>query len=211
MTDNPTLSFYNQHADAYIKQTRQIDLHALYDAFVSQLPTDIKIPQHILDVGCGSGRDSFWFSNSLGANVTAIDGSSELIKRNQAYYAASNINWRHLKFKDIKHQGWQNQFIGIWACASLLHLPFNELPNTLEDLMDTLVSGGTMYASFKHGDSGRWEGDRFFCDMNKERFVEALQLINFNSYLDYKTWISADQQGGREVEWFNVLLIKRGK
>ena len=211
MTDNPTLSFYDQHTDAYIKQTRQVDMNELYDSFISYLTDHQKMPQHILDVGCGSGRDSSWFSNRLGANVTAIDGSSELIKRNRAYYVTSNIDWQHLRFQDIKNQGWQNKFTGIWACASLLHLPFNELPKTIVDLIDTLASGGVMYASFKHGDSERWEGDRFFCDMNKERFIKALQLINFNSYLDYKTWVSADRQGGREVEWFNVLLIKRGK
>lgn len=95
MTNTPTLNFYNQHADTYIKQTRQVDMHALYDTFVSQLPTDIKMPQHILDVGCGSGRDSFWFSNKLGMKVIAIDGSSGLIKRNQAYYAMSNVDCKH--------------------------------------------------------------------------------------------------------------------
>lgn len=208
MTDNSTLDFYNRHTDAYIKQTRQVDMHALYDAFVRQLPTDIKMPQHILDVACGSGRDSFWFSNKLAMNVTAIDGSLELIKRNQAYYSISNIDWRYLKFKDIKHQGWQNQFTGIWACASLLHVPFNELPNMIVSLLDILVPGGTMYASFKYGDSERWDGDRFFCDMNENRFIEVLQQINLNN-LVYETWITADQQGGRDIDWFNMLLRKR--
>lgn len=45
----------------------------LYDTFISYLPNHLKIPQHILDIGCGSGRDSFWFSNKLKVNVTAID------------------------------------------------------------------------------------------------------------------------------------------
>ena len=208
MTDNSTLDFYNQHADAYIKQTRQVDMHALYDAFVGQLPTDIKRPHHILDIGCGSGRDSFWFSNKLGVNVTAIDGSLELIKRNQAYYSTSNIDWRYLKFEDIKYQDWQNQFTGIWACASLLHMPFNELPSILEDLMDTLISGGTMYASFKYGDSERWDEDRFFCDMNEDRFIEVFQHISTIDTLEYEIWITADQQGGRDVDWFNVLITR---
>lgn len=208
MTDNPTIDFYNQRADSYIKQTRQVDMHALYDAFVSQLPADIKMSQHILDVGCGSGRDSFWFSNRLGMKVTAVDGSSELIKRNQAYYATSNVDWRYLKFEDIKHQGWQNQFTGIWACASLLHVPFSELPNIIMSLMDTLISGGVMYASFKHGDGERWDGERFFCDMNEDRFLEVFQQISTTDTLEYAIWITADQQGGRDVEWFNILIKK---
>ncbi|WP_313597235.1 hypothetical protein [Psychrobacter sanguinis] len=101
-----------------------------------------------------------------------------------------------------------NQFTGIWVCASLLHMPYNELPSILEDLMDTLISGGTMYASFKYGDSERWDGDRFFCDMNEDRFIEVLQQINLNN-LVYETWITADQQGGRDIDWFNMLLRKR--
>lgn len=208
MTDNSTLDFYNQHADSYIKQTRQVDMHALYDAFVSQLPADIKMSQHILDVGCGSGRDSFWFSNKLKMKVTAIDGSSEIIKRNQAYYETSNVDWRYLKFEDIRHQDWQNQFTGIWACASLLHVPFSVLPNIIMSLMGTLISGGVMYASFKHGDGERYDGERFFCDMNEERFLEVFQQISTIDTLEYATWITADQQGGRDVEWFNVLIKK---
>jgi len=207
MTDISILNFYNQHADAYIKRTRHVDMRNLYNTFVNQLPPDINIPDQILDIGCGSGRDSFWFSNKLGMNVTAIDGSSELIERNRAYYATSNIDWRYLKFEDIKHQGWQNRFTGIWACASLLHVPFNRLPNIIEDLMDTLVSGGVMYASFKYGDSERWDGERFFCDMNEDRFLEVFQQISLNN-LGYEIWITADQQGGREVDWFNILVNK---
>ena len=75
-------------------------------------------------------------------------------------------------------------------------------------LLDTLVPGGTMYASFKYGDSERWDGNRFFCDMNENRFIEVLQQINLNN-LVYETWITADQQGGRDIDWFNILLRKR--
>lgn len=65
-----------------------------------------------------------------------------------------------------------------------------------------------MYASFKYGDSERWDGNRFFCDMNENRFIEVLQQINLNN-LVYETWITADQQGGRDIDWFNILLRKR--
>jgi len=58
------------------------------------------------------------------------------------------------------------------------------------------------------GGSERWDGDRFFCDMNEDRFIEVLQQINLNN-LVYETWITADQQGGRDIDWFNMLLRKR--
>ena len=75
-------------------------------------------------------------------------------------------------------------------------------------LLDTLVSGGVMYASFKHGDAEIYDGERFFCDMNEARFLEVFQQISTAHTLEYVTWITADQQGGRDVEWFNVLMNK---
>jgi len=44
--------------------------------------------------------------------------------------------------------------------------------------------------------------------MNEDRFIEVLQQINLNN-LVYETWITADQQGGRDIDWFNMLLRKR--
>lgn len=210
MRDHQTLDFYDQHAAAYIEQTREVKMADLYDSFVNTLPNPLAGPHCILDVGCGSGRDSFWFFNNLTRSVTAIDGSAELIKRNQIYYELSAINWLTLRFEDIKNQGWEKLFTGIWACASLLHVPFDELPTLMIDLINTLASGGVMYASFKYGDSDRWDGSRFFCDMNEDRWLEIVQQINLPCSLDHKTWITADHQGGRDVEWFNILITKRG-
>lgn len=56
---------------------------ALYDVFVANLPFHLEIPQHILDVGCGSERYSFYFSNRFGMNVTTTDGSETLINNAQ--------------------------------------------------------------------------------------------------------------------------------
>ena len=70
--------------------------------------------------------------------------------------------------------------------------------------MDTLISGGVIYASFKHDDSERCDRNRFFCDMNEDRFSEVFQQISLSYSLSYETWVSADQQGGRSVDWFNI-------
>jgi len=75
--------------------------------------------------------------------------------------------------------------------------------------LGTLVSGGVIYASFKHGDGERHDGEHCFCDMNEEHFLEVFQQISTTHPLEYVTWITADQQGGRDVEWFNVMMKKQ--
>lgn len=209
MISSQTLAFYEQNADEFIKQTRDVMLYELYDTFISNLPHHLEIPNHILDVGCGSGRDSFWFSNKFGMNVTAIDGSSEIIKRNKEYYALSDVNWLHLMFDKVKVQGWDNQFTGIWACASLLHVPFESLPHLMTDLMNTLVFDGILYASFKHGTEERIKDGRFFCDMNEERLMAVLHQLSIDCTLIYDCWLTIDQRRNRDDEWFNVLITKR--
>lgn len=209
MTDNPTLNFYNQHADTYIKQTKNLRTDDLCDQFVYELPFHLGIPNHILDVGCGSGRDAFWISNRYAINVTAIDGSSEMIKINKKNYELSKVKWLNILFDKIKIQGWKDKFTGIWACASLLHVPFKALPYLMTDLIKTLKFEGIMYASFKHGDAERYDGERFFCDMNEERLLEVLNQLRVDCTIEYDCWITSDVRNERDEKWFNVMMTKK--
>ena len=120
-----TLIFYNNNADLFVEQTINVDMHLLYQPFIDHLPVRPTSQQKILDLGCGSGRDSMHFAN-LGFNVTAIDNSAALI--NLAKTAAQqNINhqkaieWHCTTFQDIVQKNWQRPFTAIWACASLFH------------------------------------------------------------------------------------------
>lgn len=208
MKAKKTLNYYNQNAETYIKQTRNLRTNDLCDRFVYELPFHLGIAHHVLDVGCGSGRDAFWISNRYAINVTAIDGSSEMIKINKKNYELSEIKWLNVLFDEIKIQGWEDKFTGIWACASLLHVPFKALPYLMTDLIKTLKFEGIMYASFKHGDTERYDGERFFCDMNEERLLEVLNQLRVDCTIEYDCWITSDLREDRDDEWFNVLMTK---
>ena len=65
-----TLAFYNSNAHSFIEQTINVNMRLLYQPFINNLPVRSKSNQNILDLGCGSGRDSMHFA-SLGFNVTA--------------------------------------------------------------------------------------------------------------------------------------------
>lgn len=202
MNKDLTLSYYNDQASAYYQQTCAVSLEDIYSQFIDKLTSDSV--QTILDVGCGSGRDSAYFAN-LGFAVTAVDGSVKLLNlaKNNCEH---DIDWLQLSFHEIAKQNWINHFTGIWACASLLHVPFNELPSILNTLVIALKTDGVIYLSFKYGDRERLDGDRFFCDMNDSRIDQFLTKVP--SVTLVKTWKSYDKRYANSTIWFNIIVIK---
>lgn len=196
-----TLKYYDKNAVDFAMQTVSIDMHGLYELFLNQLPqTDT---QCILDVGCGSGREANYFAKQ-GYEVTAIDDSAELIQWAQQHHMSSRISWVHLDFSSINKQAWENKFTGIWACASLLHAPFLELPCIIESLLETLTDDGVMYLSFKHGEGERVDEERFFCDMNEARWATIVSKIP--QAIECDIWLSADKRVDCKNAWFNVMI-----
>lgn len=198
-----TLDYYQRNAKEFFSQTINVDMQNVYQPFLEYLPKPhLSNQQKILDFGCGSGRDSVFFANK-GFEVVAIDGSKSLI--DLAKQTDTRINWQCLRFDEIAKQSWQNQFTGIWACASLLHVPFDDLSKILNDLLSCLRPTGILYASFKYGNSERKKDGRFFCDMNEERW----QLIEnqLNNAKPLKFWQTIDNRKNLQDIWFNLILI----
>lgn len=72
---NQTITYYNQNAEEYFNKTVNVSMQALYDQFEAYLNPGDKI----LDLGCGSGRDSKYFL-SKGYEVVSVDGSIEMCR-----------------------------------------------------------------------------------------------------------------------------------
>ena len=199
-----TLNYYDKNAVEFACQTVSIDMHDLYELFLNQLPQ--RSTQSILDVGCGSGRDANYFAKQ-GYNVTAIDASAELIQWAQQHHMSSKIDWHHLDFSSIEKQAWENKFTGIWACASLLHVPFLELPCIIVSLLRTLTDEGVMYLSFKYGEGERIDNERFFCDMDEARWKTIVTKIP--QVIEYHIWLSEDKRANCKDAWFNVMIKRK--
>ena len=71
-----TIDYYNKYAEEFTASTFEVDMESLYQPFLAELSEGARI----LDVGCGSGRDTLAFKNK-GYQVEAIDYSAELVKR----------------------------------------------------------------------------------------------------------------------------------
>lgn len=203
-----TLGFYNSNAHLFIEQTIDVNMRLLYQPFINNLPVRPKSDQNILDLGCGSGRDSMHFA-SLGFNVTAIDSSSALLDLAKAAAQKGmdyqdTIEWHCATFQDIIQKNWQRQFTAIWACASLLHVAYDELPELIDGLLHMLTDDGVFYASFKYGISDRVKDSRFFCDMNEKRWGTVKQKIN-HEFKD-EIWLTNDQRADRDEKWFNIMI-----
>jgi SAM-dependent methyltransferase len=189
-----TLNYYEEKARDFCHDTQNVDFSSFQLEFLRHLPAGGRI----LDFGCGSGRDSKAFL-SAGYQVTAIDGSSELCR------IASEFIGQNVICATFQEYVSAEQFDGIWACASLLHIPSEELAGIIARLAGSLRPGGCFYVSFKYGDFRGVRNGRFFQNMTEDSLAELLKDIPELEILSTK--ITADVRPGREKEmWLNVLL-----
>lgn len=169
----------------------------LHDRFLAK----VSVGGRVLDAGCGSGRDSKTFL-ARGYRVTAFDGSAELARMASAH---AGIDVAVRDFSDVSER---SCYDGIWACASLLHLPQEELPPALERLWSALKPGGAFYLSFKLGTGERVQDGRHFTDVNETQLHSW--LIALPDFHDAEYWISNDQRPGRAEQWLNAI-VRRSK
>lgn len=194
-----TIDYYNKNAEAFCENTVNADMSSQYNMFEKYMFEGARI----LDLGCGSGRDTKYFIEQ-GYLVEAIDGSEELCRRASEL---TGIEVKNISFQDI---GYSNEFDGVWACASLLHVPSVELKSVFMKIAEALRDNGILYVSFKYGDFEGERNGRIFTDMNEDT-IET--LIKGVPELEIKeSYISGDVREGRgDEQWLNAILIKHGK
>lgn len=147
-----TVNWYNKNSEKYFNETKDFSMQEKYTQFLKHLPKN----GEVLDAGCGSGRDAKCFAE-MGYNVTAFDASSELTKLAEKNCGFSIINTTFAKFKSAK------KFDGIWACASLLHVPKKDFEESFLNLTNHLKTGGILCASMKLGEAEEKDSKgRFF-------------------------------------------------
>lgn len=190
---NPT-DYYEKNADRFFRETVGVDMSPLHDRFLATIPKG----GLILDAGCGSGRDTCAFT-ARGYRVSAFDASAALARR-ATEHTGQAITVR--TFSDVCEEA---LYDGIWACASLLHLPEADLPDAIARLWGALKSGGVFYLSFKLGDGERHQEGRHFTDATESRLRNWIGTLNDLDTIE--TWVTPDQRRGREAEkWLNALV-----
>jgi len=182
-------------AMAYAASTRDVDTSSLRDRFLAALPDR---PLALLEIGPGSGRDAKAFV-SLGHSVEAIDPHPEMARLASEF---AGIDVQIIRAQDLDRQA---AFDGIWACASLLHVPWVELPATFRRLRRAVVPGGVIYASFQLGKSERTLDNLVFTDLDENRIGEVVgQAPDLEIVETWRTQDLGTHVLGRI--WLNVLL-----
>lgn len=189
-----TLEYYNRNAREFAEGTSGVDFSGIQNRFLSHLPAGALI----LDFGCGSGRDTRYFLGK-GFRVEAADGSEELCRLASVY---TGIPVKQMLFQELEET---EKYDGIWACASILHLRREELPEVFRKMYRALKPGGILYVSFKYGDFEGERNGRYFTDMTEETAEELLESV---PELKIKErWVTGDVRAGRGAEkWLNMIL-----
>src|SRR5690606_32035903 len=190
-----TIDYYNKHAEECIASTVKIEMDSMYAPFLRYLPEQ----GSILDLGCGSGRDSFAFKNK-GYQVEAIDYSAELVKKAKEL---TGIEVRQQSFYELNES---EKYDGIWACASLLHCDRDCLPEVMGRIFKALKPNGVCYMSFKYGNTDREKGGRSFTDLNEQQAHDLFKQIDQTLLL--QQWITIDKRPDRDEKWLNLLWKK---
>jgi len=159
-TDDParivdlTLQHYNQRAQEFRAGTQSHDVSQNIGALLRHI--DASPPYRILDFGCGPGRDLRAFA-ALGHQAIGLEGAAQFVAMARA---------------DSGCEVWQQDFLqldlpfgyfdGVYANASLFHVPGRELPRVLGQLHATLKPGGVLFSSNPRGDNQEgWNGGRY--------------------------------------------------
>jgi 2-polyprenyl-3-methyl-5-hydroxy-6-metoxy-1,4-benzoquinol methylase len=191
-----TIDYYNRNAQAFIDSSIDADVRDLYDKFLPDIPAGGRI----LDAGCGAGRDTLAF-RELGYLVDAFDASEEMVKYSRSLTGVD------VKLDTFMSFDSEADYDGIWACASLLHVPRSELASTIKKLFTHLKDGGHFYFSMKLGDGERRVNGRTFTDFSIENIADLIEDIDKIILRGF--WITNDVRPERSDQWINVILAKQ--
>lgn len=162
-----TFSSYGQKAESFWENTKDHDVNQNYNAFLA--PFNGKIGLDILDFGCGPGRDVLYFK-SLGHNPVGLDGTLEFCEMARQQTGCPIL---HQSFNDLDLE--ENSFDGVFANASMFHVPSDNLDKVLKDLQISLRPGGILFTSNPRGDEEGWS--------SPERYGNFMQLDKSTEYL----------------------------
>ena len=194
MPDNSTINYYDKNALDYFNKTCKIDMSANCERFCRY----VKPGGCIIDIGAGSGRDLRYFK-AHGYDVEGIDAFKELCQVASAYADAQVIN--------ISVSEWvpSHRYDGVWANASILHLPQTEIAGFFKKLPVILNPSGAAYISMKTGiDSGYDIYGRYFTGITEQELREFVTAENELKITEI--WYSADALQRDDVSWINIIV-----
>jgi SAM-dependent methyltransferase len=173
-----TLEHYNRRAEDFWEGTRAHDVSQNIEALLRTIEGDP--PFAILDFGCGPGRDLKAFAE-LGHIAVGLEGAARLAVMARAHTGAEVWQQDFLKL-DLPSK----YFDGVFANASLFHVPSQTLPRILRELHTTLKSGAVLFSSNPHGHNEEgWNHGRYGVYYNLETWRHLMSEAGFTELIHY--------------------------
>ena len=197
-----SVEYYNKNAEAFIERTFDLDMSHLLKKFIKYIPDG----GTVLDIGCGSGRDSKWFKDR-GYDVYAIDGSEKFVEHTKGIIGEKVVQCMFDQFRPIDLYGRLVQFDGLWASASLLHVPEDDLINVIDTFMYYLKPDGVFFLSFKKAEENYLKDNRHFTNFTIDKWNDFIEGSHFANVIDI--FETQDIREGKDGEaWVNIILEK---
>jgi SAM-dependent methyltransferase len=173
-----TLEHYNQRAGAFWEGTRDHDVSQNLAALLQAIAAEP--PFTILDFGCGPGRD-LKTCVALGHTAVGLDGAARFAAMARAYSGCEVWQQDFLQL-DLP----PSSFDGVFANATLFHVPSQELPRVLRQLHSTLKPGGVLFSSNPHGNNEEgWSHGRYGAYHDLETWRRYLTAAGFAELSHY--------------------------
>ena len=183
-TDDPssivrrTLSHYETRAEGFWEGTRDHDVSQNREALLRHIQG--RAPFTLLDFGCGPGRDLIAFTE-LGHTAVGLDGAAKFCEMARTHSGCEVLEQNMLAL-DLA----PGKFDGIFANASLFHVPTDHLRRVLRDLHGALVPGGTLLCSNPRGENDEgWNGERYGAYHSYETWTAHVQSCGFDELEHY--------------------------
>lgn len=164
-----TISHYNENAQDFFNGTIDHDVSQNINALLEALASTFKAPFQILDFGCGPGRDLKAF-RERGHLPTGLDGCPNFCEMAKEYSGAEVLNQN---FADLSLPA--DHFHGIFANASLFHVPKIILPQVMDKISTSLKVNGVLFCSNPRGAGENIYGKRYGHYMELETFTPYLE------------------------------------
>ncbi len=192
-----TLAYYRDNAIEYIEETRYLEYHQQ----IRQRFLELLAPNSlILDIGCGSGRDSRFFLDQ-GHRIMAIDAVEEIAE------CAAKYLGQPVRVQKAEELDEVATYDGIWACASLLHIPKSRMQETFGKILKALKPNGIWYMSFKEDEQESFD--------QRQRFFNNYSLPRMRQFLDRFPQLTTIEirhsdsiLRGQQQTWLNILVKK---
>lgn len=173
-----TIAHYDASARSFWEGTRHHDVSQNYAALLTAIESTP--PFTLLDFGCGPGRDLVYF-RSLGHEAIGLDGSAAFVEMARA---SSECEVWHQSFLKLSLPS--GRFHGVFANASLFHVPEQELSRVLHELAVTLVARGVLFCSNPVGhDTEGFSGDRYGTYYSLETWRSRVTAAGFTELAHY--------------------------